>query len=126
MEKTAYACPTLSMVHILGKKWTIPIIESLYPSRNKASFNNIQMRLGRNITARNLSGNLKELIDANMVKKTEKKENRILHTEYSLTKKGLALREFIRRAKELGIKLYGIDPACTDRRCSECVLFAKS
>lgn len=122
MERMTYACPTLSMIHILGKKWTIPIIELLYPPRNKVSFNSMQTMLGLNITARNLSRSLKELSDTGMIKRDERKENGVLHTEYSLTDKGIALKEFIRRAKELGICIYGIDASCLNRRCSDCAL----
>lgn len=126
MAKSSDACPTLSLIHMMGKKWTIPIIELLYPARNKLSFNELQTRLGRNVTARNLSGTLKELSDAGMIKRTERKENGIMHTSYSLTNKGLQLEDFIRKGKALGIHMYGMDPSCVDRRCSECALLAKN
>lgn len=120
MAKSSRNCRTLSLVRLMGKKWTIPIIEVLYPKRNKVSFNNMQVRLGRNITARNLSKSLKELSYAGMVKRAERNERGVLHTEYSLTNEGVELREFIQKAKRLGISVYGTDASCLNRRCVDC------
>ncbi len=110
----------------MGKKWTIPIIELLYPPRNKISFNNMLIGLNGNVTARNLSQSLKELSKIGIIEKVERKENRFVYTEYSLTKKGMALKGFIRNAKVLGACIYDLDASCADRPCSECLLFSKS
>lgn len=126
MARSSNGCPTIALVHTIGKKWTIPIIELLYPPRNRISFNNMQAQLGQSITAKNLSRSLKELCDQGMVKRMERKDNGVLRTEYCLTDKGVALKRFIGGAKELGVNLYGMNPLCADRRCSECTMFTKS
>jgi DNA-binding HxlR family transcriptional regulator len=121
MPKPVYSCETLYLLHILGKKWTIPIVEMLYPPRRNVQFNKMQMALD-NITSKNLSSSLKELCDAKIVKKTEIKRGNAVNTIYSLTERGVALEGFIKSAKMLGVSLYNINASCTNRRCGECAL----
>lgn len=121
MTKAYSPCPTLSLIHILGKRWTIPIVEVLYASHGKIQFNTMQLLLG-SITPKNLSNALKELVEAEIVSKKEVKKRRILHTEYKLTEKGIAFEEFIRSAKSLGINIYDMNPNCVNRQCNKCEL----
>ncbi|MDE1870853.1 MAG: helix-turn-helix transcriptional regulator [Candidatus Micrarchaeota archaeon] len=120
MENAFYSCPTLSLLHIVGKRWTIPIMEVLYFQHASMQFNAIQSALN-GITPKNLSGSLKELSDAQVIKKTARKRNGVLHTDYSLTKRGAYVMEFVRSAKELGISIYGMDASCASSRCYECL-----
>ncbi|MFI5412597.1 MAG: winged helix-turn-helix transcriptional regulator, partial [Candidatus Micrarchaeales archaeon] len=122
MAKTGPACPTLSLLHILGKRWTVPILEMFGSKNDKMQFNSMQLLLG-DITPKNLSNSLKDLCTAEILEKKEVKEGKILHTEYVLTKKGAALKQFIRNAKELGVCIYGLDSSCIERQCSTCSLF---
>lgn len=125
MENVFYSCPTLALLHTVGKRWTIPIIEVLYSKHEKMQFNSIQSLL-KDVTPKNLSKSLKELSDINVVKKTERKKNGILHTEYTLTEKGSYMMEFIRSAKQLGISIYGIDVSCLNNHCYECLIKRQS
>ncbi|MGD0729079.1 MAG: helix-turn-helix domain-containing protein [Candidatus Micrarchaeaceae archaeon] len=120
MDNKQDYCPTLSMMHVLGKKWTIPIIEIFDSTKKHIKFNAMQAILG-GISPKNLSRSLKELSDAELIEKHEKKENGILHTEYYLTAKGLMLKKFILDAKKLGICIYGVDSSCVNRKCSVCI-----
>lgn len=120
MPKSKYACQTLTLMHILGKKWTIPVIEALYSARGKVQFNNLQLGLGP-ITPKNLSRSLNDLIKAEMIKRVETGGRGLTHTSYVLTKKGTMLQNFILSAKELGVCVYGIDPSCTDKQCINCI-----
>ena len=123
------ACPTLSLLHMVGKRWTIPIIEALDSNRvGGAQFNMLQAEIG-GITPRNLSSALKELAAEGLVAKAEyrQKGGGMVNTEYFLTTRGRKFRKFILEAKELGISLYGVTSGCTTRKCTECSLFyAKS
>jgi len=118
------SCPTLSLIHLLGKKWTIPIVELLSPS-NKArtlQFNQMQQLLV-NITPKNLSRSLKELVDANILKKSETTTNGMLSVGYSLTEQGLVFRDFVRSSKLLGVSIYNTNPYCPNRQCNLCQAF---
>lgn len=118
MEKSMQ-CQTLSMLHILGKKWSIPIIETISSGKG-AQFNTLQAIL-EEITPKNLSSGLKDLVDAEIIKKNEKRYNNVNHTEYVLTEKGRAVSKFIKSAKQLGVCIYGIDPSCPNRKCADCI-----
>jgi DNA-binding HxlR family transcriptional regulator len=123
-KRSASSCPTLSLLHLLGKKWTIPIVDLLCPSNRTRSlqFNQMQQLLV-NITPKNLSRCLKELHGAKLVKKTETRINGVLCVGYSLTEQGLAFREFIRSSKVLGVSLYNLNPYCPNRQCNLCQAF---
>lgn len=125
-KRSRASCPTLSLLHLLGKKWTIPIVELLCPS-NKArvlQFSQMQQLLV-NVTPKNLSRSLKELLEASIVKKSEINAEGVLYTGYSLTEQGLAFREFIRSSKTLGVSLYNLNPYCPNRQCNLCQPFNK-
>ena len=98
-------CPTLSLLHVLGKKWTIPIVELLYPSNKALQFNAMQHLLV-DITPKNQSRGLKELTSAKIVRRVELKSNGLRYTEYSLTENGRKVEAPVRAAKELGICMY--------------------
>ncbi len=117
-------CPTLSMMRLLGKKWTVPVLEELYFSGNKVSFNDLQSSVG-GITPRNLSKCLKDLYATSVISKGERWEGNVLHTEYALTKKGEAVAGVIKKAKEVGICWYGMNSYCKYIKCSACNVFGK-
>ena len=119
MAKKRDGCPTLFLLHIVGKRWTIPLVEILYSSRGSMQFNSIQVLLG-DVSPKNLSVSLRELTDAQIIKRRESKRGGVLHTGYSLTKKGIALEGFIRNAKGLGVCIYDMDPNCINRQCNLC------
>ncbi len=119
MAKVEEVCPTLSLVHIMGKHWTIPVMEEFRSRLEEVQFNVLQSELDE-ITPKNLSQSLKELCAAGLLKKAEERNNGAVHTSYSLTAKGVAFQKLIKSAKELGVCIYGVDPACVNRRCIDC------
>jgi DNA-binding HxlR family transcriptional regulator len=119
MAGKSTSCPTLSLLHIVGKKWTIPIIELLYPSTKPLQFNEMQHLLV-DITPKNLSRSLKELAGAKMVRRVEMSNNGLRYTEYSLTENGRAVERLVREAKALGICMYGTNSYCVSRQCHLC------
>lgn len=125
MAKVVYSCKTLSLLHILGKRWSVPIIDMLHTPRRNMQFNTMQMLL-EDITPKNLSKSLKELTDAGIVKKTEFKTKNSLNTVYALTDRGVAVEQFIRSAKKLGVDIYNMDATCVNRSCSDCALVKTS
>lgn len=121
MAKRSTSCPTLSLLHVLGKKWTIPIVELLYPSNKALQFNAMQHLLV-DITPKNLSRGLKELTSAKIVRRVELKNNGLRYTEYSLTENGRKVEDLVRAAKELGICMYDMNSYCVNRQCHLCPL----
>lgn len=121
MVRKAASCPTLSLLHVLGKKWTVPILELLYPSVNPLQFNEMQHMLV-DITPKNLSRSLKELSDAKIVRRTEARNNNIRCTEYSLTEEGKSVEQLVKAAKQLGICMYNVNEYCMNRQCHLCPL----
>lgn len=119
MAGKSTSCPTLSLLHIVGKKWTIPIIELLYPSTKPLQFNEMQHLLV-DITPKNLSRSLKELAGAKMVRRVEMTNNGLRYTEYTLTENGRAVERLVREAKALGICMYGTNSYCVNRQCHLC------
>jgi len=120
VSKRIDGCPILLIAGIIGKKWSIPIIEEIYLSDNKAAFNKILKAL-KTITPRNLSGCLKELHGRNFVERKSVKENNIVYVRYSLTKKGKDLRGLIKDLKEFGFRYYGKRfKDCGYTKCSKC------
>ena len=119
MAKMEEVCPTLSLVHIMGKRWTIPIMEAFGSQLEEVQFNTLQSELV-DITPKNLSSSLKELCAAEMLKKAEVVKKGAIHTSYALTKKGVAFQKFIKNGKELGICIYGVDSSCASRKCIDC------
>ncbi len=122
MGKVVKGCGTLSLMRILGKKWSIPILELFFSERySELHFNAIQSRVG-NITPRNLSQSLEELNRAGILSKTTGDDGPI----YYLTENGYSLQKFVTGAKELGISIYGMDPFCVNRKCVDCAKFRNS
>ncbi len=119
--RRATSCSTLSVIHILGKRWTIPIIETLYYAKGELSFNAMQTELNH-ITPKNLNDSLKELVGYGLVKKNEMLIKGSKHTNYILTKNGVTFEELAYCAKRLGGEMYH-RPGCEFRQCKDCPLF---
>ena len=119
MPRERSGCKTLSLMHVLGKKWSIPIIEAFYSNGRKMQFNAMHLLLS-GITSKNLSACLNDLCDSEIIEKVQRSENGTVHTEYVLTKKGVVLRGFVMDMKRLGMQIYGVDASCTSSRCAYC------
>ncbi len=125
MAKKSTSCPTLSLIHVLGKKWTVPIVELLLPSANPLQFNEMQHLLV-DITPKNLSRSLKELADAKIVRRVEIRNKGVRYTEYSLTSQGKDVENLVKAAKQLGICIYNTNDYCVNRQCHLCPMLKSS
>jgi DNA-binding HxlR family transcriptional regulator len=124
MKTETESCATLNLLHILGKRWSIPVIESISALGTGTSFNAVLLSL-EEITPRGLSTILGEFSDAGIVKKSEYKKNGATHIKYTLTKNGVELEKIIKSLKSFGTKAYGTSPLCSERKCAECYLFLR-
>ncbi len=119
MESRGTSCNTLTLMHIMGEKWTLPVLELFLSARHsEIHFNSLQARLGA-ITSRELSKILADMQNAGIITKSE-------YSGYVLTTNGVLLQNFIRSAKELGICLYGNNQSCNTKMCADCELFNRS
>ncbi len=78
-------CPTHKLLDILGKKWTLVILQELYS--NKGIGFNLLLRKFSHITPKVLSHRLRDLEEEGLIKK-QINNGKIRTTEYGLTKKG--------------------------------------
>ncbi len=120
-------CPTLNLMRVIGKKWTIPIMEEIYFSDGKASFNAIQDSLS-GITPRMLSKSLDELRSYYLLSRSESNFGNVLHIQYELTDKGKRVADLIRDIKALGrcFYMYETNASCKDIKCSACGLLERA
>ncbi len=88
----------MKTIKIIGSKWTILILRELCEGTRR--FNELQRSLV-GISPKTLSVRLQELEKGGIVKKKVFAEVP-LHVEYSLTKKGLSLRDIIEKMNEWG------------------------
>ena len=110
-------CAVLDIHKLVGKKWTILILQELYHN-DMTSFNNLKIRL-KNPTNRILSRRLKELGKHSLVERKIIQKNP-LSVVYALTKKGKDLTDVFNKAKSWGIK-YGLTSGnCINKNCNDC------
>jgi DNA-binding HxlR family transcriptional regulator len=109
-------------MHVLGMKWSVPILEELYFSTEGMQFNDIQIAL-RSITARNLSKSLQILQSESMVEKHKIGSSEEQHIVYHLTKRGKEAEEVIESIKRVGISWFGTGRRCTSTKCGTCKVF---
>lgn len=115
------SCEVADLGHIIGKKWSIAIIEEIALERFDG-FNNF-LRKSKKITPRTLSLQLKELEKAGLIKSTSGKRKTV--TKYILTKKGADLQEIIQQMKEWHMKWDRSSKICRSVPCTECPEFYK-
>lgn len=93
----------VKMMHTLGKKWTVAIMETLSSSFEVgASFNELQYAIN-GICPRILSETLKELNSEALITRLVEKQGKLLRTEYALTEKGKKVTAVLRHFRELEI-----------------------
>lgn len=109
-------CPVLNSTHMIGKKWSLPILEEI-AFGNFHSFNGFIKKSG-SITPRVLSNQLKELENAGLVKK----KNGIMAT-YILTDKGIELHKLIAKMKKWDMKWNNAHVSCAQTPCTSCPNF---
>ena len=115
-------CQVIETTHILGKKWSIPVIEAI--ALNKFSgFNNFIAKTG--VTPRVLSAYLKELETAGLIRKRLLSHKNEMAAAYDLTKKGLEFHAVIKKAKRWNIKWNQVPEFCLNTPCSECKKYSE-
>ena len=112
------ACPVIESSHIIGKKWSIPIIEEVAISGFRG-FNNFLAKA--NITPRILSMQLKELENAGIIKR--KCNHSSANAKYSLTEKGREMHNIITEIKKWNMKWKNVPDYCLEKPCTECSLY---
>lgn len=102
-------CTVLETSHLLGKKWSIPLLIEIKLGKFKGFY---KFTTDTSITPKTLSNELKELTEAGLIEKREK--------EYNLTEKGLELCNAIDEIKKWNIKWNKTPKSCLKNSCIEC------
>lgn len=110
-------CALLEIQHVLGKKWTILILQELYHNEKK-NFNQLSARLKR-ATNRVLSMRLQELEVDGLIHKKILREVP-LAVEYSLTEKGTGVMQIFDGMKKWGTAQNLVPETCRKTNCIEC------
>lgn len=95
-------CPVYRAFHIIGKKWSLQILQEICINNGKRRFNDIRRSLYW-ITPRILSKRLREMEKEGLIKRQLSNEIPT-RVEYALTKKGAELERVIKEAREWGMK----------------------
>lgn len=109
-------CPVIEASNILGKKWTVPIIEDIALG-NFIGFNDFARRI-KSITSTRLSGHLKELEASGMIRKLPARQGST--TRYALTEKGASFHRLIQEIKQWSIRWNDVPSFCLAASCAEC------
>ncbi|MBI4170440.1 MAG: helix-turn-helix transcriptional regulator [Candidatus Aenigmarchaeota archaeon] len=111
-------CAVSESSRILGKKWSIPIIEEL-AVKNTGSFNKLLTNVGA-ITSTTLSRHLHELEAAGIIRKISHSREKTVSTSYAITRKGMELHRLLIEIKKWNIKWNGTPNFCVHTPCSDC------
>ncbi len=112
-------CPTFQNASILGRKWTLPLLQQI-ELRGDKGFNFILNSM-KKARPKILSARLKQLEQAGIVKKTYIKRDFPLKTSYKLTQKGQELNEIVASMKKWNAKYF--DLPCETTECVKCELY---
>jgi DNA-binding HxlR family transcriptional regulator len=109
-------CTVISSGRVLGKKWSIPLIEEIALGKF-TGFN--EFSRAAKITPHVLSIRLKELEDEGIIaKKMVGDKTKV--TNYLLTEKGQDIHGIIVKMKKWNIKWEGAPKSCLKTSCTEC------
>jgi len=114
-------CPIFNIADIVGKKWTIVILQEISFNGEKG-FNHIFQRIGK-ISPKVLSLRLKDLEKQELIKKELITQEMPVRTKYNLTKKGKELNDIINTMKRWHAKYDTKFCECSQRECVKCPLF---
>lgn len=109
-------CPVFSAADLVGKKWTIVILEEISLG-NGAGFNKIFTRM-KKISPKQLSKRLKELENEGLIEKRVVKKIPV-RTSYVLTKKGEDFYKLVIGMKKWN-ENYSENINCSKTVCSNC------
>lgn len=110
-------CRVVESSHIIGKKWSIPVIEEIAFGKFDG-FNKFLART-KDITPRTLSLQLKELEHSGVIAKQNDPDSQNTAT-YVLTKKGLELHRIIIEIKKWNVGWNAVSEKCLKNTCTEC------
>jgi len=96
-------CPTYNTLKLIGRKWTLHVLQEFYLSGPRLRYNEIQRALSW-ITPKVLSQRLRELESEGMLKRKVLKDKVPAGVEYCLTNKGEDLEKVIEAARTWGIE----------------------
>ena len=96
-------CPTYKAMKLIGRKWTLHVLQEFYLSGPRLRYNEIQRALPW-ITPKVLSQRLRELESEGMLKRRVLKDKVPAGVEYCLTNKGEDLEKVIEAARAWGIE----------------------
>ncbi len=111
-------CPTLEVLHVLGRKWAVPVLDEIYFADKHARFNDMESAL-HPITPRELNLMLSKLVSSGIVEKLNLRGK----TSYALTKRGVLVHDLITDIKRRGAEFGNGGYNCTDVRCGQCEQF---
>ena len=112
-------CALLEIQHVLGKKWTILILQELHHNQ-KRNFNQLSGIL-KHSTNRVLSQRLQELEGGGLIhKKILREMPRAV--EYSLTEKGTGVMQIFNGMKKWSAGEKLVPETCCSTNCAECEL----
>ncbi len=96
-------CPVYRAFHIIGKKWTLQILQEFFVNEGVRRFNEIHKSLHW-ITPKVISKRLKEMEDEGLVARKVLSDTIPVKVEYTLTDKGKDLDKVIQTAIKWGNK----------------------
>ena len=114
-------CPVFNVTSILGKKWTVALIQEIALNGDKG-FNFLFYRM-RKISPKILSRRLEELEKLRIIEREVIFHSKPLRTKYVLTEKGEELQRIIADIKSLNTKYSDIKLECSNKECVKCGLY---
>lgn len=114
-------CPVFQAADILGKKWTIFLVQEIALNGEKG-FNSVLKRM-RKISPKILSKRLKNLEENGIIEKQVLKSKSIIKTKYKLTAKGIELQDIVENLKAWNAKYSHQDFGCGKKECVNCSLY---
>ena len=115
-------CTVYKTIDLIGKKWSLLIILSIYKSKdNRRQYSSIKKDL-HSITGKILSKRLKELENEKIITKEIDKNKIPVNTFYSLTESGNALIKIVNEIKKWGLEYKFNNDECKATFCKNCKL----
>lgn len=112
-------CNVFSIIDLVGKKWTFPLLQEIILHGNEG-FNFIFRRM-KKISPKILSKRLKDLEESGIISRNHVKNSRPAKTEYAVTTKGKELYDIVCLIKKWDIKYdQHTDARCFEKECVVC------
>ncbi len=109
-------CPTLEVADLLGKKWTMPLLQQIELHGGKG-FNELMRRM-KKVSPKIMTLRLKALEEQDIIKK-EVTAADALRTAYFITEKGKELQAILAQLRMWSQKHCHVE-GCTQKECIRC------